>query len=144
MRARVAQAQYKSSWIIINSFGLLLRNPKNGPEHIVKDLYGSSGGIFNKIHFTVIPDLVFLNWAKRENFSWLWTFCNLVSVIPSISSLESREHYSSSKRFRFLDKLLILQWRNEKDSIHSSSGTWSIECAHSVRKSRSQIISRRP
>ena len=33
----------------------------------------------------------------------------LVSVIPSISSLESREHNSSSNRFRFLDKLLILQ-----------------------------------
>ena len=33
----------------------------------------------------------------------------LVSVIPSISSLESREHNSSSNGFRFLDKLLILQ-----------------------------------
>ena len=41
---------------------------------------------------------------------------NLVSVIPSISSLESREHNSSSNRFRFLDKLLIiLQGRIEKD-----------------------------
>ena len=33
----------------------------------------------------------------------------LVSVIPSISSLESREHNRSFNRFRFLDKLLILQ-----------------------------------
>ena len=33
----------------------------------------------------------------------------LVSVIPSISSLELREHNRSFNRFRFLDKLLILQ-----------------------------------
>ena len=38
---------------------------------------------------------------------------NLVSVIPSISALDSREHNSSSRRFRFLDRLLILQWRIE-------------------------------
>ena len=38
---------------------------------------------------------------------------NLVSVIPSISTLDSGEQNSSSRRFRFLDRLLILQWRIE-------------------------------
>ena len=33
----------------------------------------------------------------------------LGSVIPSIFTLESREHNIFSNRFRFLDKLLMLQ-----------------------------------
>ena len=40
---------------------------------------------------------------------------NLVSVIPNIFTLEWRELNIFSNRFRFLDKLLMLQWRIEKD-----------------------------
>ena len=39
---------------------------------------------------------------------------NLVSVIATMSGLESKEHNTPFDRVRFFVKLLILQWEREK------------------------------
>ena len=38
---------------------------------------------------------------------------NLVSVLSTMSGLESKEHNTSFDRVRFFVKLLILQWKRE-------------------------------